>query len=132
MFHCNCGCKFSCTALAVIVSAILGVLAAFLQISGVFTLGTVALLVALGVAVVYLGILPVTASACRAERCCRSLGAVLTGILGTILLAAILLVFGIVATSVISAILVGALVFFFALTLTATACSVLCLADCNE
>lgn len=132
MFHCNCGCKISCTALAVIASVILGVLAAFLQISGVLTLGTVFLLVAAGVAVVYLGVLAVTASSCKAEGCCQSLGTVLAGILGTILLAAILLVFGIVATSVLSAILVGVLIGFFTLILTGTACYVRCLADCNE
>ena len=132
MFHCNCGCKFSCTALAVIVSVILGVLAAFLQISGVFTIGTEFLMVAVGVAVGYLGVLPLSASSCRAVRCCRSLSTVLAGILGTIVLAAILLVFGIVATSVVSAILVGVLIAFFTLILTGTACYTLCLADCDQ
>ena len=132
MFHRNCGCKFSCTAVAAIVSAILGVLAAFLQISGVFVLGTVFLWIALGVAVVYLGVLPITASSCCAKGCCRSLYTVLAGILGTIALAAILLAAGIVATSIISAILVGLLVFFFTLTLTGTACYIRCLSACDQ
>lgn len=52
---CNCSCRCSCTAVALIVSAILGVLAAFLQITGVITVTTAFLWVALGIAVVYLG-----------------------------------------------------------------------------
>ena len=123
IFGCNCRC--SCTAAAAIVSAILGVLAAFFQITAVITVTPVFALVALGIAVVYLGVLVVTtALARRGEPCrclCNILNTVLTGILGTILF----------ATSVLTAILVGLLVFFFALTLTGSACLVRCLADCE-
>ena len=133
----NCGCKLSCNALAVIASIIVGVLTAFLQISGVITVGVVFLWVAFGIAVVYLGVLTIAAAlARRAEACsrgcCQSLTTVLAGILGTILFAVVLLAVGIVATSVISAILVGLLLFFLTLTLTATACYARCLADCED
>ena len=129
-----CGCRRDCVGTALVASAIIGVLTAFFQITAVIAVAPVFLWVALGIAVVYLGILEMaTARAGRAERgCCRALSAVLTGILGTALFAVVLLAVGIVATSVVSAILVGLLLFFLTLTLTATACFVKCLADCED
>ena len=132
---CSCNCRKDCTLIAVIVSVILGIAAAFLQIAGVFTAAPVFLWVALGIAVVYLAVLLVaTALSGRTGRgdCrCRSLSAVLYGILGTVLLAAVLLAVGVVATSVLSAILVGLLVAALSLTLIGTACLIRCLADCD-
>lgn len=136
MNNSNCNCRCRCTVLAVIASVILGVLAAFFQITGLITITPVFLWVAFGVAVVYLGVLIVAAVlANRAERCacvCSALCGILLGILGTILFAVILLAFGIAATSVITALLVGLLVFFFALMLTNTACLVRHLSDCGN
>lgn len=133
VFNCNCRC--SCTVWAAIASAIIGVITAFLQITGVITVTAAFLWVALGIAVVYLGVLVVAAAlAGRTERSacrCSALNALLAGILGTILLALILLSVGIVATSVISAILVGLLLFFLSLTLTSSACYVRLLAECE-
>lgn len=132
----GCNCKLDCTAEAVIVAAIVGVLAAFAQITGVIVLAPVFLAVAFGIAVVYLAVVLVAAAlAQRPHRgccACRPLQAVLSGILGTILLALVLLAVGIVATSVVSAILVGLLVFFFALVFMGTVCLVKCLGDCEE
>lgn len=128
-------CRFSCAAVAVGVSAILGVLAAFLQITGVITVTPAFLWVVFGVAVVYLGVLVVaSALARRAERTgcmCAAVNLVLLGILGAILVAVVLLAVGVTATSVVSAILVGLLVFFFALTFGSFACYVRCLSDCT-
>lgn len=129
-----CNMKCNCTVLALVAAAIIGVIAAFLQITGVITVAPVFLWVAFGIAVVYLGALVVTGGR-RGEAggcVCRTLGTLLAGILGTALFAVILLAVGIVATSVISAILVGVLVFFLALTLAGSACYVKCLADCGE
>ena len=132
---CNCNCRCSCTAAALIVSAIVGVLAAFLQITGVITVTTAFLWVALGIAVVYLGVQVLSAAlaGCTERSTCRcsALNALLAGILGTILLSLILLAVGIVATSVVSAILVGLLLFFLGLTLISTACYVRALAGCD-
>lgn len=132
----NCGCRRDCSLTAVIASLILGVVAAFLQITAVITVTPVFLWVALGIAVVYLGVLLVTMALARRTPCsscvCRTLGTVLTGILGTILFATILLAVGITATSVVSAILVGLLVAFLTLTFTGSACLVLCLAECED
>lgn len=136
MFQNNCcACRCACTVWALIASAILGVLGAFLQITGVITVTTAFLWVAFGIAVVYLGIL--TAAAIIARRTeptgcrCSSLNTLLLGILGTILLSVILLAVGITATSIITAILVGLLVFFLFLIFLGTACYVRSLTECS-
>lgn len=128
-FSCNC----KCTLASVVAAVILGVVAAFLQITGAITVTAAFLWVALGIAVVYLAVLVVsTALARRAETACgcSALNTVLAGILGSILFAVVLLAVGVVATSVVSAILVGILVFFLTVTLAGTACLVKTYADC--
>ena len=130
-----CNYKCSCTVAAVVVSAIVGVVTAFFQITGVITVAPVFLWVVFGIAVAYLGVLLAAAFAGTniQSRCkCSVLNSVLIGILGAILLSVILLAVGIVATSVVSAILVGLLLFFFALTLTASACLVRNLTGCSS
>lgn len=131
----NCNCKCGCTAAAVIVSAIIGVLTAFFQITGVITVTTAFLWVVFGIAVGYLGLLVLgTARDRRGETgscLCTALNTVLVGILGAILLAVVLLAVGIVATSVVSAILVGLLLFFFSLILSSSAYLVRTLAGCE-
>lgn len=132
----NCNSRCGCTGTAVIASAIIGVIAAFLQITGIITVAPVFLWVVFGIAVAFLGVLAVvTALTGRREGCgglCTALNALLAGILGAIMTALILLAVGIVATSVVTAVLVGLLVFFFALALTSTACLVRCQADCER
>ena len=130
-----CNCKCSCTAAAVIASLIVGVLAAFLQITAVITVTPAFLWVVAGVAAVYLGILALrTGCGCAEGGACRcgALNALLVGILGAILFAVILLAVGVTAGSVVSAVLVGLTLFFFALTISATACYVRTLADCGN
>ena len=131
-----CCCRRDCVLFSLIASAILGVLAAFLQISGTITVTTTFLWVVFGIAVVYLGVLAAAFVLRRKGeplRClCRILRVLLTGILGTLLLSVVLLAVGIVATSVVSAILVGLLVAAAALVFTATACLIKCLADCES
>ena len=130
-----CNCKISCPVLALVVSAIIGVLTAFFQITAVITVTPVFLWVVLGIAVVYLAVLAVAGAlrcGCECVRCaCAALETVLTGILGAILVSVILLAVGIIATSVLSSIFVGLLLFFFSMTLTGTACYVRCLNDCK-
>lgn len=132
---CNCNCRFNCTLFAVISAAILGVVAAFLQISGVITVTTAFLWVALGIGLVYLAGLLVASAGRRggnASDClCSALNTLLAGVLGTVLLALILLAVGITATSVLSAVLVGVLVFFLWLTVAASACYVRCAGECD-
>lgn len=136
MAMCNCGCRFACTAVAVVISAIVGVLTAFFQITGVITVTPVFLWVAFGIGVVYLIGLAAAASLGRRtgqNGCvCAAVNALLAGLLGTILFALVLLAVGIVATSVVSAVLVGLLLFFLTLTLTGTACFIRCLFGCGN
>lgn len=128
---CNCNYRFPCAVAAVIVSVILGIVAAFLQITGIITVTPVFLWVVFGIAVGYLGILLATANR-RDNGCCGDVRTVLAGILGTILFSVILLAVGVTATSVLSAILVGLLVLFAALTVTGAACFVRCVSDCES
>lgn len=136
MLNCNCNYRCSCVIGAIIAAIIVGVLAAFFQITAAITVTTAFLWVVFGIAVVYLAVLAVSTALARhreASVCkCSALNTLLAGILGTILFAVVLLGFGIVATSVISAILVGLLLGFFTLTIAATACYVTASADCGE
>ncbi len=125
--------RCSCTLAAVIISLILGIVAAFLQITAVFTITPVFLWVALGIAVGFLGLLTLSHEA--RDRCpgqCTILAALLAGILGTILFSSLLLAIGIVATSVLTALLTGLVVFFLSLALTSAACNILCRANCTD
>jgi hypothetical protein len=115
---------------------IIGVVTAFLQITGIITVTPVFLWVVFGIAVGYLAVsLAATALLGRTENAsclCSSVKALLTGILGSILLATVLLAVGIVATSILSAILVGLLLLFFTLTLASSSCLVICLTNCDN
>lgn len=135
--NCSCSCKCNCTVAALIISLIVGIIGAFLQITAVIAIAPVFLWAALGVAVVYLGGLAAAMLLARAPRqqgiCgCSSLNALLLGVLGTILVAVILLIVDVVAASVIGAILTGLLLGFLALTFTATACYIRSLTDCES
>lgn len=132
----QCGCRNSCNTGALAASAVIGVIAAFLQITGTVTVTAAFLWVVFGIAVAALGVLTIAAALNRRaeqEDClCATLNTLLAGILGTILLALVLLAIGIIATSLLSAILVGVLLFFFVLMLTSTACLIRCLSGCRS
>lgn len=129
----NCRCKTDCTLIAVIVSAIIGVVAAFLQIAGTITVTPAYLWAAAGVAVAYLAVLVLSAGRGAGKHClCPALNAVIAGVLGTVLFSLVLLAVGIVATSTLSAVLVGLQVASLALVLTGSACLVRCLSDCED
>ena len=131
----SCDCRCNCTLAAIILSALAGVLAAFLQVTAVITVTPVFLWVMFGIAVAYLVGLLVAAARGGGQdfsQCqCSALNTVLVGILGTVLFSLVLLAVGIVATSVVNAIIVGLTVGFFALILTATACLIRNLFDCR-
>ena len=127
---CNCNFRCSCLLFAVIASVILGVVAAFLQITGAIAVTPAFLWVVLGVAIGYLGILLATAGEGDAG-CCAAVSATLAGSLGAALFAVVLLAVGVTAGSVVSAILVGLLVLFASLTVAGTACFVRCVTGCG-
>ena len=132
--NCRCGCKCSCTVAALVISAILGVVGAFFQITGVITVSVVFLWVVLGIAAVYLGILLLSRNMHAETRpgcVCAALTGILAGILGSLLFSAVLIAVGITATSTVTAILFGIVLFFFSLIFTSASCLVLCAADCE-
>ena len=128
-------CSPGCTVIAIVASLIIGIITAFLRITATITLTPAFLWVLLGVAVVYLAVTLISASLFRNVCCgnlCTIITALLTGILGTVLLSIVLLGIEFAATSVIGAVLAGALLFFFFLAVTSTACLVRCLFNCND
>lgn len=125
-----------CTAWAVIVSLIVGVIAAFLRITATITLSVPALIVAFGIAVAFLGgLLAVSAVSRRIETegcLCRGINAALVAALLTVLAALVLLAIPFVATSILGAIITGVLAASFALLLTASVCIIRCLTGCDS
>ena len=136
MLDCNCNCRCRCNLTALIASLLIGVIAAFLRITGVLTVSTTFLWAAFIIAVVYLAVLILSmALVGRKEACaclCTNLRALVAGALGAILFALVLLLIDVAAASVIGAILVGLLLFFFALLFASSACLIKCLADCRD
>lgn len=131
-----CGrCSAGCTLIAIAASLVSGVIAAFLRITAAITVTPAFLWVLLGIAVVYLAVILVSATTHRNGCCedlCSIVSAVLAGIIGTTVLSIVLLGITFAATSVIGAVITGALVFFFLLTITSTACLVRCFFNCGD
>lgn len=127
----NCDNGFYCPGVALIASFIVGIIAAFLQITGVVSLTSAFLWVVLGISVVYLGILLIaSAISGNAGECGgSSLSTLLAGILGSALFSIVLLAVSFTAASLIGAIFTGALLFFLSLTLTSAACLVRCISN---
>ena len=129
----NCENRRDCTAIALVISLIIGIVTAFLQITGVITLTAIFSIVAFGIAVLYLAVTLIAAALSHGVSCssaCIPTSSLLLGILGTIISAVILLAVGFAATSVIGAIIVGILFFSFSLMISSTACLIRCLTNC--
>lgn len=127
-----CDCSFGCTGIAVIVSAILGVVAGVLRYTGQIVATPAFLWVLFGIAVVYLAVNLVTArfgKGCKNE--CALIRTLVLSILATVLLSVVLLGITFAATSVLGAILTGALISAFSMTLATTACLIPCLKNCD-
>ncbi len=133
MIETNCNCQIGCTGKAVIVSAIIGILAAFFRFTALVTITPAFLWVLFGIAIGFLGIVLFTSVAFNSDRksCCKNLGTFLAGILGTVLTSVILLGITFVATSVAGAIITGFLLFFFSLLITGSACLIRCRYNCD-
>lgn len=126
-----CNCKCSCSVYAFLASLVIGIVTAFLRITGTITVTPAFLWVLLGIAVVFLLVLLGTsflksgifAQSCQSCACKNgAVTTILAGILGTVLVSVILLAITFVVTSVIGAILTGLLLLFFSLIITASAC----------
>ena len=132
----NCECKRDCLLFSAITSIIIGIIVAFLRITGVITVTPVLLIVAFGIADLFL-LAALIASDLWCWGNCRAcvytaVSQVLIGVLGTLLLSVVLLVIPFATTSVIGAIITGALAAFLSYIFTATACAVKWFAKCGE
>ncbi len=124
-----------CVGPSAVASIVLGIVAAFLRITGVITVTPAFLWVTFGVSVGLLAVFLASSGCCIRTSACgcggTALTAALAGILLSILVSVVLLAITFVTTSVIGAILVGLLILGFSLALTATACLIRCLATRN-
>lgn len=128
-------CRPDCTVVGFVVSLVLGVVTAFLRITGEISLTSAFLWVLLGIAVLFLAVSLIAAAVFREDGCnnlCSVLTPFLIGVIGTVILSVLLLAFEFAATSVIGAILTGSLLFFFFLTVTFAACLTRCIFNCAE
>ena len=102
-----CGrCSAGCTLIAIAASLVSGVIAAFLRITAAITVTPAFLWVLLGIAVVYLAVILVSAATHRNGCCedlCSIVSAVLAGIIGTTVLSIVLLGITFAATRRVSA-----------------------------
>lgn len=131
----NCGYCPSCTGIGVVISLVLGIIAAFLRYNAVVTIGTSFLWVAFGVATLILLLTLYIASRARssAREClCGSMTGLLTGIGGTVITSLISLAAPLPAISTVGAIIFGALVFSFFLIISTLICLIPCIAGCDD
>ena len=138
MTNCNCRTRFDCTTLAIMASLVIGIATAILRFTAIITVPAVFLWVTFGIAVAYLAVVLVSATAvsrARVNDCvCNTVPLLLLGILVTILTSVILLAVEFAATSVLGAIITGALLTAFSLIFTTAACFVRCVTNvcCDE
>lgn len=136
MINANCGSRYSCVVLAVLLSLIAGVVTALLTFMAVITVTPAFLWVLFGVATAYLLALPIISSVVRridTRACiCSVQTALLVGLVGTILASLVLLGVTFAATSIVGALVTGALLAFFTLIITSTACLAKCATNCDD
>ena len=134
----NCTCRGNCTTVALIISIVVGIIAAFLRITAAITVTPAFLWTVFGIAVVYLAIVLITAASvscceCKSPCCVKSIITVLLGaIIATVLFAIVLLAVEFAATSILGAVITGLLLLSFFLALTETACLVRCIVTGRE
>ncbi len=134
----DCSCKGTCTTVAVIISAVAGIIAAFLRITAAITVTPAFLWTVFGIAVVYLAVILVSSASvnCCDNKfpcCIKSIITVLlSAIIATVFFAVVLLAVEFAATSLIGAVITGLLLLSFFLTLTETACLIRCIISGKE
>ncbi len=130
----NCDCRCSCVRVSIIVSIIIGIIAAFFRGIAIIAVTPAFLWAVLGIAVVFLAILLITArpaSAGTHDCLCQILRVILAGILGTVLTSLILLGVAFASAGVIGAIITGLLIAFLSLIIISVVCLILCKSRCR-
>lgn len=129
-----CCCRRDCTTWAIVAAVVAGVLAVFLQVTGIITIGAAALTAALGVGLVALAVLLLAMATNQngdGYCLCRSVGTALAGAIGSVVLSVALLALPLAVTGVVYLLLAGLLVAAFALLLASVVCLIHCLTGCN-
>ena len=135
MSNSYCCCRRDCTTWAIVAAVVLGVLAVFLQVTGVIVIGAAALTAALETGLIALGVLLVAMAAAHTGEgycLCRSVTAALVGAVGTIVLALALLTLPLDVTGIVFLLLTGLLVAAFTLLVASVVCLIRCLSGCNR
>ncbi len=132
---CGCRPRCECALFSVIVSAVIGIIAAFLNFSGTIAVPLVILWVFFGVALGFLAISLVSASFRREKEnsgCfCISLGTLFVGVLVTTLLSLVLIIFDIATAGILGSVITGLLFAGFSLTVTSAVCLAKSLFGCR-
>ena len=130
----SCKCNCTCLVIGIALSVIFGIIIGIIFYLGLVPLITTGIWIAFGVAVLALVFLlssVLFTARVKVFKClCLSLGALLIGILGTILTAVGALSITLVTGSILIAILIGLGALFFGLVLAALTCIILCILDC--
>lgn len=129
----NCSCRFSCTGIALVLSAVVGVVTALLTVTGTVTVAPVFLIVATSiaagfVAVTYIAALFKDSTCCLCK--CTTIKTLLFGAIGTLLAGILLLSVTFPATSILGAVITGFLLAFLTLIFAESTCYATCC--CNE
>lgn len=127
----NCVCKTNCGGISLIAGIIIGIITAFLSITGYITVTDTFLWVSFGIAVVYLLAAFIVSSVNNKSCNCPLLPLFFTGTFGTILTSVILLAITFADASVTGAIVKGALLLFLSLTLMVSGCLAKCNSGCD-
>lgn len=132
---CGCRPRCECSLFSVIVSAVIGIIAAFLNFSGTIAVPPVVLWVFFGVVLGFLAISLIAVSLRREKEnsgcLCTSIGTLLAGVLITVLFALVLLVFDIATAGILGSVITGLLFAGFSLTVTSVVCLVKALSGCR-
>ena len=132
---CGCRPRCECTVYSVIISAVIGIVAASLNLSATITVPQVVLWVFFGVALGFLAISLIAAALRREKDCsgcfCTGLTALFAGVLLAVLSALVLLVFDIATAGILGSVITGLLFGGFALTVTSVICLIRTISCCR-
>lgn len=131
---CGCKTKCDCTFFSVIVSVIVGIIVAFLNVSGTIAVPQVVLWVFFGVALAALAAAFVAGALQRREHTgcfCSSLTTLLVGVLGTVLFSLVLILADIATGGIFGSLITGLLFAAFTLIITSVGCLTKSLFGCK-
>lgn len=129
----NCSCRFSCSGIALLLSAVVGVVTALLTVTGTVIVEPLFLIVATSVAAGFVAVTYI-AALLRNQTCsickCTTIKTLLIGAIGALLTGILLLAVTFPATSILGAVITGFYLAFLTLIFAQSTCYATCC--CNE